>query len=75
MLSFLPDFGPTTIRLEGDSTTYGHENYNMATFMVFFLLITIEVVVVKVVTFEMERDDDSHPDEEGAVARFFDWDE
>ncbi|KZC06592.1 hypothetical protein WN55_10503 [Dufourea novaeangliae] len=50
----------STLLLEGEMVVSGQEKYNMATFMVLFLLITIEVVVVKVVTSDMERDEDSH---------------
>ena len=74
MLLFVQSFA-STMTLEGNAMSYGHEKYNMATFMLFFLLITIEVVVVKVVTFEMERDEDSHPEEDGPVSRFFDRDD
>lgn len=49
----------STVFLEGDKIIPGQEKYNMATFMVLFLLITIEVVVVKVITSDMERDEDS----------------
>lgn len=48
----------STLFLEADRAI-GHDRLNMATFMVLFLLITIEVVVVKVVTFEMEHNDDN----------------
>lgn len=64
----------STVMLESEMTAHGDNRYNLATFMAFFLLITIEVVIVKVVTFEMERDDDSHP-EDSAVSRFFDWED
>ncbi|KAJ8667158.1 hypothetical protein QAD02_008820 [Eretmocerus hayati] len=33
----------------------GHDKYNMATFMVLFLIVTIEVMLVKVVTAEAEQ--------------------
>lgn len=61
----------STLLLEGDKVVPGQEKYNMATFMVLFLLITIEVVVVKVVTSDMERDEDSHSGLR-AAATFFD---
>lgn len=50
----------STLLIETDKVVPGQEKYNMATFMVLFLLITIEVVVVKVVTSDMEQDEDSH---------------
>lgn len=50
----------STLLLEGDRVVSAQEKYNLATFMVLFLLITIEVVLVKVITAEMERDEDSH---------------
>ena len=61
----------TTLLLESERVIPGQEKYNMATFMVLFLLITIEVVVVKVVTSDMERDEESHPGLR-AAATFFD---
>lgn len=61
----------STLLLEGEKVVTGQEKYNMATFMVLFLLITIEVVVVKVVTTDMERDEDSHSGLR-AAATFFD---
>lgn len=61
----------STLLLEGEKVVSGQEKYNMATFMVLFLLITIEVVVVKVVTTDMERDEDSHSGLR-AAATFFD---
>lgn len=62
----------STLLLEGENRVIsGQEKYNMATFMVLFLLITIEVVVVKVVTSDMERDEDSHSGLR-AAATFFD---
>ena len=61
----------STLLLEGEKVVPGQEKYNMATFMVLFLLITIEVVVVKVVTSDMERDEDSHSGLR-AAATFFD---
>lgn len=61
----------STLLLEGERVIPGQEKYNMATFMVLFLLITIEVVVVKVVTSDMERDEDSHAGLR-AAATFFD---
>lgn len=60
--------------LEGDKVIPIQEKYNMATFMVLFLLITIEVVVVKVITSDMERDEDSHSGIR-AAATFFDREE
>lgn len=66
----------STILIENDKIVPGQEKYNMATFMVLFLLITIEVVVVKVVTADLEQDDDSHPSSPlSAAARFFDAEE
>lgn len=50
----------STLLIESDKVVPGQEKYNMATFMVLFLLITIEVVVIKVVTTDMEREEDSH---------------
>lgn len=64
----------STLFLEGDKVIPSQEKYNMATFMVLFLLITIEVVVVKVVTSDLESDEDSHSGL-GAAATFFDRDE
>lgn len=60
----------SALLIESDKVVLGQERYNMATFMVLFLLITIEVVVVKVVTSDMERDEDSHSISAAAV--FFD---
>lgn len=60
-----------TLLLEAERVVPGQEKYNMATFMVLFLLITIEVVVVKVVTSDMERDEESHAGLR-AAATFFD---
>lgn len=60
----------SALLIESDKVVPGQERYNMATFMVLFLLITIEVVVVKVVTSDMERDEDSHSISAAAV--FFD---
>ncbi|OAD62667.1 hypothetical protein WN48_07019 [Eufriesea mexicana] len=57
----------STLLLEGERVVPGQEKYNMATFMVLFLLITIEVVVVKVVTSDMERDEESHAGVENAA--------
>jgi hypothetical protein len=61
----------STLLIESDKVVPGQEKYNMATFMVLFLLITIEVVVVKVVTSDMEQDEDSHSSIR-AAASFFD---
>lgn len=61
----------STVFLEGDKIIPSQEKYNMATFMVLFLLITIEVVVVKVITSDMERDEDSFSGLTGEVT-FFD---
>lgn len=61
----------STLLIESDKVVPGQEKYNMATFMVLFLLITIEVVVVKVVTTDMEREEDSHSPLSAAAA-FFD---
>lgn len=60
----------SSLLIESDKVVPGQEKYNMATFMVLFLLITIEVVVVKVVTADMERDEDSHSSISSAI--FFD---
>ncbi|KYN33692.1 hypothetical protein ALC56_11949 [Trachymyrmex septentrionalis] len=58
----------STLLIESDKVVPGQERYNMATFMVLFLLITIEVVVVKVVTAsDMEPDEDSHSMSAAAV--------
>jgi hypothetical protein len=46
-----------SLLIESDKVASGQEKYNMATFVILFLLITIEVVVVKVVTSDMERDE------------------
>jgi len=46
-----------SLLIESDKVASSQEKYNMATFMILFLLITIEVVVVKVVTSDMERDE------------------
>ncbi|KAH0539715.1 hypothetical protein KQX54_007481 [Cotesia glomerata] len=56
MLDYLTNF-MSTLLLEGDKTI---DRFNMATIMILFLLITIEVVVVKVVVFEMENNEDNH---------------
>ena len=48
-----------TLLVESDRVIPGQEKYNMGTFMVLFLLITIEVMVIKVVTAEAEREDES----------------
>lgn len=61
----------STLLTEGDRVVTGQERYNMAVFMVLFLLITIEVVVVKVVTADWERDEESHSGP-SSVALFFD---
>lgn len=50
----------STLLIESDKVVPGQEKYNMATFMVLFLLITIEVVVVKVVIADIEQDEDGH---------------
>ncbi|KYQ47927.1 hypothetical protein ALC60_12885 [Trachymyrmex zeteki] len=57
----------SALLIESDKIVPSQERYNMATFMVLFLLITIEVVVVKVVTSDMERDEDSHSMSAAAV--------
>ena len=49
----------STLLLEGDRVIPGQEKYNMATFMMLFLLITIEVVLVKVVTSDPEFEDET----------------
>lgn len=59
----------SALLIESDKIVPGQERYNMATFMVLFLLITIEVVVVKVITSD-ERDEDSHMIRSAAI--FFD---
>lgn len=64
----------STLLIESDKVVSGQERYNMATFMVLFLLITIEVVLVKVVTSDMERDEDSHSPLSAAAA-FLDRDD
>lgn len=61
----------STLLLEGDRVASAQEKYNLATFMVFFLLITIEVLLIKVVTADLERDEDSHSGL-SAAATFFD---
>lgn len=48
----------STILMESDRSI-GDDRLNMGTFMVLFLLFTIEVIIVKVITFEMENDDES----------------
>jgi hypothetical protein len=58
MVSFITSI-LASLLIESDKVVSGQEKYNMATFMVLFLLITIEVMVVKVVTAETERDDES----------------
>lgn len=63
----------TTLLLESERVIPGQEKYNMATFMVLFLLITIEVIVVKVVITDMETDEESHPGLR-AAATFLDHD-
>lgn len=60
----------STLLIESDRVVPSQEKYNMATFVVFFLLIVIEVMVVKVVTSDMEQDEDSHAISMAAV--FFD---
>lgn len=45
--------------MESDRVIPGQEKYNMATFMVIFLLVTIEVMVIKVVTAESEREEEN----------------
>ncbi|OXU29167.1 hypothetical protein TSAR_006035 [Trichomalopsis sarcophagae] len=49
----------TSMLLESDRVVSGQERYNLATLMVIILLVTIEVMVVKVVTAESEREDES----------------
>lgn len=61
----------SSLLLEGERVVLGHEMYSMTTFMALFLLITIEVVVMKVVTSEMEGEEDSHAGFRAAAA-FFD---
>lgn len=56
MLGFLTSF-MSTLLLEGDKPI---DRFNMATIMILFLLITIEVVVVKVVLFEIENNEENH---------------
>ncbi|EZA55467.1 hypothetical protein X777_04748 [Ooceraea biroi] len=58
MLTFVSSL-ISTLLIESDKVTPGQEKYNLATFMVLFLLITIEVVVVKVVT-DVEEDEISY---------------
>lgn len=60
----------STILAEGDRVVTGQERYNMAVFMVLFFLITIEVVVVKVVTADWERDEESHAGPRSVVVYF-----
>lgn len=60
----------STLLIENDKVVPSQEKYNMATFVVFFLLIVIEVMVVKIVTADMEQDEDSHAMSVAAV--FFD---
>lgn len=72
MMSYLTSF-MSTLLVDGEKSV-GHDKLNMATFMVLFLLITIEVVVVKVVTFEMEHDDESRFGTHSA-AIFFDYED
>lgn len=52
MMTYLTSFMST---LEGDKAV---DRFNMATIMMMFLLITIEVVVVKVAVFEIEHSDE-----------------
>lgn len=49
----------STLLLEGDKVVPGQEKYNMATFMMLFFLITIEVVLLKVVINEQEFEGES----------------
>lgn len=62
MLAILPDL-MMSLFIDGDRVFSGQEKYNMATFMVLFLLITIEVVVIKVVTSDLEREEENSSDE------------
>lgn len=64
----------STLFVEGDRVITGQERYNMAVFMVLFFLITIEVVVVKVVTADWEREEESHAGPRSAAV-FFDREE
>lgn len=59
---------------ESDRVISSQERYNLATFMVLFFLITIEVVLVKVATYEYEissdvDDDDDDNDESSSYSR------
>lgn len=62
----------TSLLVESDRVITGQEKYNMATFMVIFLLVTIEVMVIKVVTAESEREEDNM--RERSLAVYFDDD-
>lgn len=62
----------STLLIESDKVMLSQEKYNMATFMVLFLLITIEVMVVKIVTADREREEYSHLTRSAAI--FFDRD-
>lgn len=73
MLIYVPGL-ISSLLIESDKVASGQERYNMATFMVLFLLITIEVVVVKVVTTDIEQDEVSHLDL-SLAAMFFDTDD
>lgn len=52
----------------------GNEMYSMTTFMALFLLITIEVVVINVVTADVDGDDDGYSGFRAAAA-FFDYED
>jgi len=66
-----------SLLIESDKVASGQEKYNMATFMILFLLITIEVVVVKVITSDMEQDEVSSEEinYSSLAAMFFDTDD
>lgn len=49
----------TSMLVDSDRDVTGQEKYNLATFMVLFLFITIEVMIVKVATADPEREDES----------------
>lgn len=68
MISYLTSFMSV---LEGDKTI---DRFNMSTIMILFLLITIEVVVIKVVLFEIEHNDESQYSTHSA-SLFFDQDD
>lgn len=51
----------STLLIESDKVVPAQEKYNMATFMVFVVLITLEIMVIQVVAFLVqEQEEDSH---------------